>query len=193
MRKQEFLSKLKRKISRIPKNELNERLNFYSEMIDDRVEAGFSEEEAVARIGTVEDVASQVLREYPSLIDENKKIVYKNNWLLIGIGSPLWIPLLIAVFAIVLSLYIVLWSVVISIWAVFVSFAAVSVASPIIALIYIGSNFGYALGFVGIGIAFFGLTVLTYYGAKGLSIASVKLGKYLLTIFKSKKKELEEK
>ena len=30
MRKQEFLSKLKRKISRIPKNELNERLNFYS-------------------------------------------------------------------------------------------------------------------------------------------------------------------
>ena len=121
MRKQEFLLKLKRKISRIPKNELNERLNFYSEMIDDRVEAGFSEEEAVARIGTVEDVASQILKEYPSLIDENKKIVYKNNWLLIGIGSPLWIPLLIAVFAIVLSLYIVLWSVVISIWAVFVS------------------------------------------------------------------------
>lgn len=193
MSKNEFLYKLKKKLRGVPKNELEERLNFYSEMIDDRIDEGFSEHEAVARIGTVEDVANQILREYPSLIDENKKIVYKNNWLLIVIGSPLWIPLLIAVFAIVLSLYIVLWSVVISLWAVFVSFAAVSVASPIIAIIYIGSNFGYALGFIGVGIAFFGLTVLTYYGAKGLSIASIKLGIYLLTIFKNKRKELEEK
>ena len=80
MSKNEFLYKLKKKLRGVPKNELEERLNFYSEMIDDRIDEGFSEHEAVARIGTVEDVANQILREYPSLIDENKKIVGGGNF-----------------------------------------------------------------------------------------------------------------
>ena len=50
MRKQEFLSALKRSMKGLPKSEIDERISFYSEMIDDRVEEGFSEEEAVAMI-----------------------------------------------------------------------------------------------------------------------------------------------
>lgn len=37
MRKWEFLSTLKNRLSGLPKQEVEERLNFYSEMIDDRM------------------------------------------------------------------------------------------------------------------------------------------------------------
>ena len=47
MSKNEFLYKLKKKLRGVPKNELEERLNFYSEMIDDRIEDGMDEKEAI--------------------------------------------------------------------------------------------------------------------------------------------------
>ena len=43
MLKQEYLKQLKKSISSLPKAEINERVNFYSEMIDDLVEEGLSE------------------------------------------------------------------------------------------------------------------------------------------------------
>ena len=43
MRKWEFLSTLKNRLSGFPKQEVEERLNFYSEMIDDRMEEGLNE------------------------------------------------------------------------------------------------------------------------------------------------------
>lgn len=47
MNKQEFLVKLRKGLSGLPKEDIEERLTFYSEMIDDRMEEGLSEEEAV--------------------------------------------------------------------------------------------------------------------------------------------------
>lgn len=186
MRKQEFLLKLKRKISKIPKNELNERLNFYSEMIDDRVEAGFSEEEAVARIGSVDYVASQILNEYPH-IKEKKNIQLNGKMiLLIVLGFPLWLPLLIATAAILFSLIVVLWSLIISLWAVFISLCVVAIASPILGIIYMFSvNIGYGLAFLGLGLVSSGIGILSYYGIKFISIQAINLSKAIFT--KSKK------
>ena len=45
MTKKEFLSGLRKKLSGLPQEDSEERLNFYSEIIDDRVEEGLSEEE----------------------------------------------------------------------------------------------------------------------------------------------------
>ena len=53
MNKETFLSELKKGLSGLPADDVNERLAFYGEMIDDRVEESMSEEEAVAGIGTV--------------------------------------------------------------------------------------------------------------------------------------------
>lgn len=61
MNKHEFLAALRRELSALPHSELTEQLNFYSEMIDDRMEEGMTEEEAVSGIGTVEFVAAQIL------------------------------------------------------------------------------------------------------------------------------------
>ena len=65
MNKEQFLNELKKGLSGIPKEDLDERVNFYSEMIDDRIEEGMSEEEAVSAIGDVKTIVSQIMAETP--------------------------------------------------------------------------------------------------------------------------------
>ena len=63
MNKQEFLKNLRVSLSNLPQEEIEERIIFYSEMIDDRIEEGLSEEEAKAMI--VRGFASPISKELP--------------------------------------------------------------------------------------------------------------------------------
>ena len=61
MNKQEFLGVLRKGLSILQDDEAEERLSFYREMIDDRVEEGLTEEEAVREIGTPEEILARIL------------------------------------------------------------------------------------------------------------------------------------
>ena len=65
MGKNEFLDHLREGLSGLPAGDIEERLTFYGEMIDDRVEDGLTEEEAVREIGDVDEVAAQIIEETP--------------------------------------------------------------------------------------------------------------------------------
>ena len=65
MNKEEFLSELREELYDLPEGDIEERLTFYSEMIDDRVEEGISVEEALAEIGPAGEIASQIRSELP--------------------------------------------------------------------------------------------------------------------------------
>ena len=65
MTKKEFLDALRKRLRGMPKQDVEERLAFYSEMIDDRIEEGCTEEEAVAQLGPVEEIASQIIADIP--------------------------------------------------------------------------------------------------------------------------------
>jgi len=156
MKKLEFMHALYEKLSGLPEEELEERLAFYGEMIDDRMEEGLSEEESVAAVGSVEAVAAQVIADIPlgRLVKEKIKPQRRLavwEMILLALGSPLWLSLLIALFAVILSLYFTLWSVILTLWAGFASILLSSIA--VIA--------------AGIGIACFGhgLTGLAWIGA----------------------------
>ncbi len=123
MRKEEFLGELARGLSGLPREDIEERLGFYSEMIDDRMEEGLSEEEAVAGIGSVEEIVSQIVSEIPLTKLVKERVKPKRGlraWeiILLVLGSPVWLSILIAVFAVVFSVFVVLWSVVAALWAV---------------------------------------------------------------------------
>ena len=60
MNKHEFFEQLGRGLSGLPQEDIDERLTFHGEMIDDRVEDGLTEEEAVAEIGSPDEIASQI-------------------------------------------------------------------------------------------------------------------------------------
>ena len=126
MGEQEFLVQLRKGLSGLPQEDIEERLMFYSEMIDDRMEEGITEEDAVAAVGTVDEIVKQVVAETPLAKITKERIKPKRRLrageiVLLILGSPIWLSLLIAALAVILSLYASLWSVVISLWAVFVS------------------------------------------------------------------------
>ena len=115
MNKQEFLRALKKKLSRLSKKDVQERLNFYSEMIDDRIEEGLSEEEAVAAVGSIQEVAEQIISEASDgkSGDGDHKGRRLKVWeiVFLAVGSPIWAPILAAVF-------VTVWALVLSLWAV---------------------------------------------------------------------------
>ncbi len=129
MHKQEFLARLRKSLSGLPEQELEERVTFYSEIIDDRMEEGRTEEEAVSDIGSAEAVAVQLAADGLSgkPPEENRPAKRRlKGWevLLLALGSPIWVSLLVAAFAVILSLYAVLWALLVSLWAVFVALLA---------------------------------------------------------------------
>ncbi len=122
MNKQEFISELRVRLSGLREKDVEERLGFYSEMIDDRMEEGLSEEEAVADIGSVDEIASQIIAQTPLLKIVNYAIKPKRKmqvWeiLLLVLGFPIYISLLASVFAALISVYASVWAVIISLWA----------------------------------------------------------------------------
>ena len=122
MNKAEFLAALRARLARLPQKEVEERLAFYSEMIDDRVEEGKTEAQAISAIGSVETVAAQILEDIPLMTIFKDKINSHSlrSWeiALIVIGSPLWLPLLLTFGALVLVAYVVIWCVPLVLWAV---------------------------------------------------------------------------
>ena len=198
MTKREFLEKLRQAMSGLPKDDVEERLNFYSEMIDDRIEEGLSEEDAVSKIGSPESVAAEVLSEIPlsKLVKEKAKSRGKlKTWeiVLLAVGSPVWFPLLIAAIAVALSLYVTIWAVLVSLWSVPVSLAACLPAGIIAGVILMAHGNAFA-GIALLGIGFFaaGLAIFAFFGCKNLSklvlLLTEKLALGIKSLFVRKEK-----
>lgn len=191
MHKTDFLTELRQRLAGLPPEDREERLLFYSEMIDDRMEDGQSEEDAVAACGTVEGIVAQVAAETPlaTLVRERvKKRRRLRAWeiVLLALGSPIWLPLLIAFFAVALSLYIVLWAVDICFWAADLSFAAGAVAGVVGAVWYICLGNPAGGGFLlGCGLVCAGLAIALFFGCKALTKGVLKLTKKMFLGIKS--------
>ncbi len=175
MHKQIFLAELRSRLAGLPQEDVEERLGFYSEMIDDRMEEGLTEEEAVSRAGNVDDIAAQIISEIPltRIVKEKIKPARRiKAWeiVLLVLGSPIWIALLGAAFAIMLSLYVVVWSLIISLWAVFASLAVSAVAAVAAGIFFIpGGKILQGIALIGAGTICAGLAIFLFFGCRGAS------------------------
>jgi uncharacterized membrane protein len=180
MRKQDFLNRLRARIYVLPTREREERLNFYSEMIDDKMEEGLSEAEAVESIGSIDAIASQLLAEFDTADKGGRSIPkrrFENGQLvMLIVGAPLWIPLSIAAIAILFSLYVVLWAVIVTFWAVFASVTAVAPAAVVYGAVQ-AISVSVPTGFVMIGGGLFcaGLAILAFFGCLAATKGSWRL------------------
>lgn len=164
-------------------------LDYYEEMIDDRMEDGMTEEEAVAAVGTPDDVFRAVLaalpaspqaRTEPAPSSEAPALVKKKTspWLvvLLVVTAPVWISLLVAAAAVLFSLYVALYSIVVSLWGIFVSLAAggaVLIASSVPLFIREGMPAGMAS--LGLGLASAGLAILLFFVCTAFTRFSARL------------------
>ena len=80
MTKTEFLLRLREMLSELPQEDVAERLVFYGEMIDDRMEDGLTEDEAVSGIGQPEEIAQQILAETPVRRTERERESIRNSF-----------------------------------------------------------------------------------------------------------------
>lgn len=183
MSKQEFLAQLRKGLSGLPQDDIEERLTFYSEMIEDQMEDGVSEEEAVSAIGSVQDIAAQAVAETPLVKIAKERIKSKRRLsageiVLLALGSPIWLSLGIAAFAVILSLYISLWAVIISLWSVFVSLTACSIGGvPACVIFAVGGNGASGVAMLAAGIVCAGLAIFMFYGCKAATKGTLILTK----------------
>jgi uncharacterized membrane protein len=192
MTKLQFLLALNNKLSGLPQNEVEERLNFYSEMIEDRMEEGMPEEEAVAAVGSVDEIVTQITAEIPlvKIVKEKIKSTRRMKaWevTLLAVGSPVWMSLLIAAVAVVVSLYVSLWAVVISLWAVFASFVVGVVGALALGIGYSASgNLPAGLALIGAGCVCAGLAIFVFHGCKIATKGTLWLAKKMVFSVKNR-------
>lgn len=191
MNKQEFLTQLRKGLSGLPQGDIEERLAFYSEMIDDRMEEGLSEEDAVNEIGNVDEIISQTVADIPLSKLVKEKIKPKRTlsaWeiVLLTLGCPIWLSILIAVIAVIFSVYIMMWSAVVCLWSMEISLIAVSLEGIVSAAVFVFKGNGLTgLAMLGVGIVCAGLSVFLFFGCKAVTKGILLLTKKIALSIKS--------
>lgn len=199
MNKQMFLSTLKEKLSDLPLSEVEKVLSFYEEAIDDRIEDGKTEEQAVSELDSIDTIVREMQINLPltKLISKkvkksHEKSNHKTLWMVLAIcGSPIWVPIALSLAIVALSIYITIWAVIISLYCAVFSFAIACVAGLLTSVFrFIGS--GAAVGFLQIGISIFcgGIFIVTFKPmvllSKKLINVTVKFVKWVKSLFVTK-------
>lgn len=196
MNKQQFIDALNDRLCGLPKKDVDDRIAFYIEMIDDRIEEGLRESEAVADVGSVESIAEQIkadlgsVEAVPEAVKEKKSEGRKiKAWeiVLLVVGSPLWLSLALSALSVIISLYAALWSLLISLWAVFASLAGASVGVLALGIKLVATGDAVAgCALIGGAIASGGLAIFMFYGCTGASKGTAWLTKLPVVLIKKK-------
>ncbi|MBO4636159.1 MAG: DUF1700 domain-containing protein [Clostridiales bacterium] len=181
MKKNEFLDKVKEKLAGLSEEDIKKAIDFYDEAINDRIEDGLTEDQAVSAIGTPEDIAEQILMDTP--LPKLVKAKAKPNralrvWeiILIVLGFPLWFPLLLTVAAIGLTIVITIFAVIFSLFVLVLSLAVSGIVllAATIAAILFGEGVP-ALLQIGAALICIGLGILLFIPVKALTLWLLEL------------------
>ena len=189
MNKTEFLNELRSKLNGLPQEDLENRLNFYEEMINDRIDEGKSEEEAVNEIGTVDEVVKEIAKDTPltSLVKEKikpKRALRVWEIVLLTLGFPLWFPLVLVALILILVAYLLIWSLVIVTYSVELAITVSSVGSFIAFFAYL-FNGQFNLTPLGASMLLGGAAVLLFFGCIGATKLTLKLSKSIVVGIKT--------
>lgn len=192
MGKNEFLKKLDKLLSQLPDSERGRHLSYYSELIDDMTDNGMSEQEAVAKFGDVNEIANQILTETPLPLLVKTKVKPGGGWtaltiILAILACPIWLPIVISLFAVVLSVFVVLWSVVIAFIAVCLALIISGFALCIAPFVFISVAPAVLVLDIGVGLICIGIGILlgfgTYYIGKGIVKLCSLIGRGIKSVF----------
>ncbi len=165
MTRQQFLEGLRQELRGVPKQELEQTINYYSEIIADRIEEGMTEEQAVAKMEPMHVIAKRVAADFKGGTAPRAKMTGLMIALII-LGFPLWFPLLVTFVALLVVALTLVWVMVLVMWAVCLGLFSGGLAA-IITLLTGGFHFGLpVIGQIGLGMAAIGLSIFLFYGAK---------------------------
>ena len=186
MNKTQFCALLGNKLKPyLSPKEMYKTLNFFEEMIDDRIDEGLSEEEAVSQLGDINIIVDQILDEH-NIGKKQTKLVWRFIPRELGfINIVLLFPAWITIFSLVASLFIVvlsiIFSIVFSIIAIFIGGILLILKSPFY-LIY-ERNISYFLDTLGFGFVISGAGLIGIYWLIKIYKKSRQNGINIRTIF----------
>lgn len=193
MTKDEFLTKLKVALSEDCVSNTDNLIEYYNEMICDRMEDGMDEEAAVAAMGPVEEIVRNVSMEktigtlVKQKVDKSRQTAKQKGsgglWILLVIlGFPIWFPLLITLFTLILVLYLVPWIILIAIFSALLGIGASAVTALFasVAGTFMGLSLGEAIMCGGAALILGSLTVLLFKPALILAKGILALGKAII-------------
>lgn len=191
MNKAEFLMALRERLSGLPEEDFNKSIDYYTEMIDDRVEDGMSEEDAVACLGSMDEIITQILSEVslPKLVKEKvkpKRALAVWEIILIIISAPIWFPILFSAITTILSAYLSIWMMVLSLYLLDLSIAISGIVFIGLAIseLFKGAFavFGALLGF---GLVALGVSILLFFAFNLITKGIIYISKKVLLGIKS--------
>lgn len=165
MKKHEFLKKLNRLLKHLSRSERKKILSYYDDMIEDYMERGYWEEEAVRKIETpdaiVEKIKLDSLKDY-EIMEEPKRISGGYAICLI-LFSPIWCTMLLLIGYLLLCIIFSFWSGILMI-ATFTILFMLAGGISIIGLPVVMTQDGIGVGIVQLGVGIFMI------GISGLAI-----------------------
>lgn len=185
MNKQDFLAALRGLLNDLPAEDIRRSLDFYAEMIDDHMEEGMTEEDAVAAVGSAEQIADQIRGDAGAAPRKPKRKVKPWSLALILLGLPLWLPLLLAAASVIISIYVSIWAVIFSLYATSVALGIISIVVFLMPLLYIPTgNVAGACLVLGAALVLTGITILFFVGLNLITKGVIWLTKKLFTWIK---------
>ncbi len=193
MSRDAFIGELRHRMAGLPQETVERTVDYYGELIADSMEDGLTEEEAVSRLGSLDESVASVVKDTPlaqivqTRVQEGKKKGI-SGWviLLLVLGAPVWLPVLIAVLAVLFALFIALWAVVIALWAVVAAViltGLVALVAGVVELCRLHLPQGLVL--LGGGLVCLGLCALLFLLMKLITVGTVKLCRWLWVGVKS--------
>ena len=173
MTRDEFLGRLGELLACLPAEQVEETKAFYAEAIADRMEDGMGEEEAVAAMGAPGEVAEAVLDDLPAVpraIARTRRRSTTLLWVLTIVGSPVWVPLLVAFAAVAVTVYVCIWVLALCVWIVAAALGGAGMVELVFAAcgVVIG-HVPYALASAGMGLGLVGVALFVGAGAWAVS------------------------
>ena len=196
MSKTEFIEQLRAALNGLSEEDLKKSVDYYEEMIDDRIEDGISEEEAISGLGSIDEIKSRILEDIPIRKIVKEKIKPKRSlagWeiALLVIGSPVWVPIVLSLIITGLSLYMSFWIIILSLYVTDLSLFLAGILGIVLAFMQT-NGFATGLFLSGIGVTLTGVSVLLFFGfnqiTTGMFILSKKFVLWLKKLFVGEKK-----
>ena len=188
MKKAEFLDILRKELAGLPKDDLQSRMSFYEEAIADRMDEGKSEEEAIADLGSIDEIVKQIAED-TSLVKLVKEKTRPRRRLrvleiiLLILGFPLWFPLLMVGLVLLLVGYLLIWVLVLVTYTVEVSLSVAGIGSIICFFGYL-TNGEMNLMSLGSGLSAIGAAILFVFACIWATKGTLKLSKAIVLSIK---------
>ena len=190
MTREMFFDELRRKLKGLPKDDIETRIAFYDEMINDLMDEGLSENDAINKIGPVDKIVDEIASDtsLTKLVKERirpKRKMSAMEIVLLIVGFPLWFPLLLTAFILTLVGYLLIWVLVLVMYVIEISLGAVVLSGIVV---FAMTLFEEALNYVAIGFAIFacGAILLTFPLAKLVTKLTINLSRNIVLGIKRK-------